>query len=546
MSDKIAAEIVREWQQEDSDSANTMNLYQQVADHFFMRENNITTITTAGEDKSLPILDPTGALDLQDMAAGMSAIVIPTGQYFFRLGPSEESSSDSETVRSYLSYATQIAHSQILKSNFVLQFNEFLMSWIGFGTGNLESRWDKKKLQLSYMDWDVANYRFGTDTDGNPNRCLIRWSYTAEQAYSLWGDAAGEKVCACINSDDAKKSQEKFWFIWRRQERKGRDVNLTDNLNYPIEEVVVNESEKVIVHVDGYKQFPNHITRWLLSSQERWGRGQGTFALSADKELQVQKRAFNLCAALQNTPPYETLQSFEGTPKIYPGANNVVMEHNTINPLHGDLRGNFPVTKETLEMTREILHRAFYVKVFAPLDNLPGDRRTTVEIIERVKAGYMRIILPVMRLYSEGLTPLIERSVLLLLENHIIPPPPQELKGFKVEYLGKLALALQEQQSDALQRYAQFSFGMEQVVPNFTADNINIDRAGRRMATTFGVNESDLNTEEERAAIRAERMQKQQMQESLMAAQAASKAYKDGSGEAAAGSPSEKLMAESM
>jgi len=468
--------------------------------------------------------------------------VIPSGQYFFRLSPEEDGIPVSESARSYLAYATQIAHAQIFKSNFVLQFNEFLMSWIGFGTGNLESRWDKRKQQLSFMDWDVANYRFGTDSDGNPNRCLIRWSYTAEQAYDLWGDKAGPKVVRCATEDDGKKSQDKFWFIWRRRTRKGRDVTLSDVLNFPIEEIVVNESEKVVVHEDGYRHFPNHIARWLLSSQEKWGRGQGTFALSADKELQVQKRALNLCAAMHNTPPYQTLQSFEGTPKIYPGANNTVMEANSISALDGALRGQFPISKDTLEMTREILHRAFYVKVFAPLDNLPGDRRTTVEIIERVKAGYMRIILPVMRLYSECLTPLIERCVLLLLENRIIPSPPAELRTFKVDYLGKLALALQEQQADALQRYAQFSFGMEQVVPNFTSDNINIDRAGRRMATTFGVNESDLNTEEEREAIRAERLQKQQMQESLMAAQASAKAYKDGSGSAEEGSPAEKMM----
>jgi len=541
MPDKIANEIIREWDREETDSANTMSLYQQVADHFFMRENSITTKRTAGEDKSLPILDPTGALDLQDMAAGMSAIVIPTGQYFFRLESEEDDKPDSDAVRSYLAYATQIAHSQILKSNFVLQFNEFLMSWIGFGTGNLESRWDPNKLQLTYKDWDVSNFRFNVDTDGIPNRCLIRWAYTAEQAVGLWGDKAGEKVVKYAN--DTKRSQEKFWFIWRRQRRRNRDMTLSDSLNYPIEEIVINQDERIVVDKGGYRHFPNHIARWLLSSQEKWGRGQGTFALSADKELQVQKRALNLCAALQNTPPYETLNTFEGTPKIYPGANNIVQEANSINPLHRDLRGSFPVTKETLEMTRETIHRAFYVKVFAPLDNLPGDRRTTVEIIERVKAGYMRIILPVMRLYSECLTPLIERSVLLLLENHIISPPPQELSGFKVEYLGKLALALKEQQSDALQRFAQFSFGMEQVIPNFTVDNINIDRAGRRMATTFGVNENDLNTEEEREVIRQDRLQRQQIQESLMAAQSASKAYKDGSKKADDGSPAEQLMA---
>jgi hypothetical protein len=236
-----------------------------------------------------------------------------------------------------------------------------------------------------------------------------------------------------------------------------------------------------------------------------------------------------LNADLANNPPRQTLHSFEGTPKVYPGANNIVMEMDSIRALDRTLQGNFPITEKTIEMQQEILHRCFYVKVFAPLDNLPGDRRTTVEIIERVKAGYMRLILPCMRLYNECLTPLVENTVNILLENGLIPPPPPELRSFKVEYLGRLALALQEQQADALQRFAQFSLQMEAVSPGFTREIINIRRAGKRMAVTFGVNEGDFLTDDEYAQLKAEQNQEKQQQMALMAADAGSKAYKNAS-----------------
>lgn len=542
--DNKANQIISEWSHENAKSGNTMSLYQQVADHFFQRENSVTSTRTEGEDKSLPILDPTGSLDLQDMAAGMSAIVLPPGQYFCRLTAGDDRLQNMPHIASYFNYATQILHRELFKPscNFVLEFNEFLESWIGFGTGNIYSGWDKNNLKLKFKDWDVANYRFGVDSNGYPNRCLIKWTYTAQQAYELWGDSAGTNVVKKAISDKQSDKDEKFDFIFKVGPRTKRNPQYSDNLNYAYEECVVNATEKIVVFEGGYKQFPYHIARWLLSSQETWGRGQGTIALSADKELQKQRKAFLLCADLANNPPRETLASFEGTPKVYPGANNVVMEPNTIRALDKTLQGNFPITKDTILAQQEIIHRCFYVKVFAPLDNLPGDRRTTVEIIERVKAGYMRLILPVTRLYNECLTPLVERCVLILIENGVIQPPPPELKEFKVEYLGKLALALQEQQADAFQRFAQFAITMENVVPGFTRETINTQRAGRRMATTFGVNEGDLNTEEERANIIQERQQQEQAQMAMMAAQSAGKAYKDTSQKAEEDSPASELI----
>lgn len=547
MADTRAQQIIAEWGRLDSDASTTMQTYQSVADHFFMRENNITKISTPGEDKSLPILDPTGMLDLQDMAAGMSAVIFPTGQYFVNLVPADEEAKKSWRAVSYMANVTRLVHTELFKAqcNFMLQFNEFLMSWIGFGTGNIYSGWNKDEGHLTFKDWDVANFRFTVDSEDRPNGCLIKWQYTAEQAFQLWGQNAGESIIKA--AQDPTKAQNKFTFYFSCKKRSVRQAQYRDNINYPWAKEVVSETDKVVVEQGGWDgvYMPYHITRWLTSSQEVWGRGQGCFALSADKELQRQKKALLLCADLANNPPRQTRWDFEGQPKVYPGANNAVPDMDTIKALDRSFQGNFPITEKTLELQQDILHRCFYIRVFAPLDTLTGDRRTTVEIIERVNAGFRRLILPTMRLYNECLTPLIER-VVHLLKNTVIYPqlgyPPPELKGFKVEHLGRLAKALQEQQADGLQRMADFAMKMETVIPNFFADTINVDRAGRTMATTFGVNESDLNTPEERDGIRQQRAQQQQAAMMMEAAQAAGKTMKDMSGAPEAGSPAQAMM----
>ena len=537
----IADDVVREWESENADAQNMMTLYQSVADHFFPNQNTITVSRTDGEDKSLPILDPTGMLDFQKMSAGMVAVILPQGQNFFRLDSSDYEQNNNDRIRGILNQYTMMVNQAMLQSNFPTELSQYLKALTGFGTGNLYSGFDVDDMKLYYKNWFPQCYRFCEDKYGTPNRCIIRWQYTARQAYGLWGDDAGEKIADIMKSDESKANQ-KFWFLFRVAKNKDRNPQYSDNKNYKFKEVIVNESEKSKVTENGYETFPYHISRWLLASQEKWGRGQGTIALSADKELQVQYKALNLNADLANNPPRETLSSFEGTPKVYPGANNIVMEANSIRALDRTLQGNFPITKDLLEMHREIVHECFFIRVFAPLDNLPGDRRTTVEIIERVKAGYIQLIEPVTRIYTEGLSPCIVRTFHMLLKNGLLPPPPPELRSLKIEYLGRLALALQEQQADALQRFSQFAINMESVMPNFLTDNINVDRAGRRMATTFGVNEGDFNTEDERDAIRQQRAQAQQAQMEMEAMQSMGKAYKDGSTAPEQGSPAGMLM----
>jgi len=542
MADKIAQEIISEWQREDSAASNTMQLCQQIADHFFQRENQITTIRTPGEDKSLPILDPTGQKDLEEMVAGMVAIIIPHGQFFFKLAAQDYRQQNLEEISSYLNYCTEIMHQQMFGTNFLEQFAEWMFSLVGFGTGNLFSGWDKHELGLFYKDWDIANYRFGVDYKGRPSRCLVRWFYTAEQAVEKFGDAAGPDVIKAAT--DSKRSQEKFAFIWRCRQRKNRDTTKTDNLNAKFEEVVINEKEKVKVAEEGYPRFPYKICRWQVTSQSIWGEGRGGMALSADKDLQRQKKAYLFSVDMANTPPYEYMPlNCEGAPKIYPGAGNPVMQLDSIRALDGGrLNGNAQQTLELIKDTRSVIDGCFYVKVFRPSDDMKS-HVTNLQIMEFVKAGRIQLVLPCTRIYNEGLTPTIIDSFHHLLDNHILPPPPEGLQSLKIEYLGSLAMALQEQQSDALQRYAQFSLAMEPIMPGFTEETINRRRAGKRIGRTFGMAEDDFTTEEEYQQIMAERAKKEQAQQMMMAAQTASKSYKDASGKAEEGSPAEALMA---
>ena len=175
--------------------------------------------------------------------------------------------------------------------------------------------------------------------------------------------------------------------------------------------------------------------------------------------------------------------------------------------------------------------------------HLPGDRRTTVEIRERVKQAMKKLAGPVYRLQSELFTPVITRSVLLLIRNGVIPYPPIELRGrgFGIEYISELALAMRDQQTQAFQRFAGLVADLDPVFPG-AKDIINIDRALPDIAFTYGMKVEHLSTEEEIIAAREQRAADLAQQQALQMAQIAGQAYLGATKAPEAGSPAEALV----
>ncbi len=539
MADDKAKQIIKEQEREEQKASNFRNLYQEVADHMLPRENQIIGVRTPGEDKSQQIFDPTAMLDLQDMASGLSAAFFPPGELAFGLTVKDRELANRDHIKRYLALAAQIAHDEIFASNFMLQLNETLSSLIGFGTGNLYSEWN---LGLNYKDWDVSFYTFKQSSAGLVDTMLLKYPLTARQAVQEFGDNAGIKVLEDFKNPE--RNSNKYDYIHRVGPRNERNRQFTDSLNMSNESLFINVKEEIIVDEGGFDEFPFAVPRWKKSSNEVWGRGQGTVALSIVKTLQQMYADFIECGNKWNNPPRQSLaNAVEGKVDVRPGANNIVTQIDAIKALDQGVRGNFPITKEMLEFVQDIVHRIFFVDVFAPLAHLTGDRRNMLEIRERIKQAMKKLAGPIYRLQSELFTPVITRSVLLLIRNGVIPSPPAELEGksFGIEYISELALAMRDQQSRAFQQFAGLVTELDTVFPG-AKDIINIDRALPDIAFTFGLKAEHLSTQEEIADAREARRIALEQQQELEAARVAGPAYQSATKAPETGSPAEALM----
>jgi hypothetical protein len=541
MADEKAQQIIRMQQHEEFKVVSFRNLYQQVADLIYPVENQITSKKTPGEDKSLDIRDPTAVFALDDMVAGLIGTWIPSGQNFFGIKVKDREIGEIDRVKRWLALATAITHDEMFESNFVLQLHDTVKALGAFGTGNLYSEWDNKTLGLNYKDWHVSTYTIKQNSKGQVDTVILKYELTARQASDEFKNP-GEQVWKDVDNSESESKLHTFIHIIRPRIK--RNVQFVDNLNMPFESVFVNVKEQLTVEEGGFEELPNAVPRWEKSSTEKYGRGRGTVMLSVVKELQQMHLDFIECGNRWNNPPRWVIDNnIEGEVSNSPNALNHVTEANSLGALDQISLGSFPISKEMLEFQQEIINKGFYKDIFVQLAQLKGDRRTTVEIEARLKEGLRRLVSPVARMESELFTPVITRSVLLLIRNGRIPYPPPELRGqqFGIEYMGELAMAMRQYQARAFNQFASLVVGLEPSFPD-AKDIISMDRALPDIGLTYGLKVEHLSTPEEIAAKRQARQQEVQQQKQLQLAQTGGKAYSDTSKKAEEGSPAAELQ----
>jgi hypothetical protein len=538
-----AEEIIQMQKHLEAQDALFRSNFQDTANFIFPRESNITHISFPGTKKTERLYDITAIMESERMTSGLLANLIPAGQKFFAISTSNEELLELDVVKSYLADATKTLHEELFSSNFILQITETLHSDHVFGTACI---FEDYQNGLNFMDWDVSRFQFLEDFRGRVNAIYLKFPKTAQQAFDEWGDKAGESILEIFGPNgDSKNRNNRFWFIHAVRPRKHRIPRLEDALNMEWESVYVNIKDRVIVDEGGFPEFPYQVPRWAKTSDETHGRGIGTEILPQVKMVNAIKRDFNELSNKTANPHREVLESFEGEYDTTPGGRNDVME--LPSSLVDERQfGNFVVTKDMLEMERQVIKDAFFNKAFAPLTDLTGDRRNQLEIQERIQEAFRQIGSPIGRLESELFTPLITRSYFLLVRKERIPPPPVELQGrnLKIVYKGPLSLAQQNAEVRASQQWIGVLSEMSGV-PGLedSIDNVNADNAAREMGRVFGVNEETIASEEEVEAKRKARQKALERQQALEAAQVAAGAYGQTTSAPEAGSAAEQIQA---
>lgn len=536
-----AKEIITLRDRELSKQLNFRNLWQDTADLQYTLENKIVNTRTPGEPLTTHLIDTTAKTEKDNMTSGLISQLIPAGQEFFGLRASDRKVNALQNIERYFSMITEAAHEAMFGSNFMLQLDNTIKSEIVFGTGNIFSGWRFGK-GLFYRDYPIGSYQVIENEMGIIDTMILTVKKTAAQAQERFGNNIGQNVKNAL-SRDADVNDE-FSFIQLVRPRRERQRGRIDVLGLPFESYYVGEEDNNIIEESGYPEFPFHTPRWTKASSETYGRGVGTEILPQVRILQRMMRNYIEVGDKWSNPPLEVLESFDGNVDVTSGATNWVTQLKTIAAIEQGARGSFPITKEELEDQRQIIRDAYFKNVFEQLATLTGDRRTTLEIVERLKEGLKRLSNPIGRLFSELFNTLIPRTVLLLIRNGQLPQPPAELRGqgFKVEYTGPLALALKDQHVRAFEFWVGLIGTMNDIFPG-VSDNVDSDEAIRDIGQFLGVKTDHVRSKRDVEIMRAERAQEQEKERQLAMMQMAAQGYGQTTKKPEPGSGAEQIQA---
>lgn len=542
MADQKAKDYIAEYNREEAKQANSRDLWQRTGNAIYPYVQ-INSEFAPGTNRMIDIPDITPIIARKKMEAGFKQVLFPAGQTVFAIKV-DSRLSNVDIVQRYVAYLTEASHEAIFASNFGTMLDKYITHLIVFGPAAMFREWKVGK-GLNYKIANIGSYVIFEDDSENVIGSSHKFKLTARAAYSKYGEQAGPSIVKAMLKPETMYDE--FWFLYRVMPRK-TDPKLpkTYNKNMSYEACVINIADNHTVEEGGFLDNPYSICRWSRPEYEKDGRGVGTETLTQINYFYEMARNYKECANKWVNPPRQAkVDSVEGDINTAPKAITWVQEIDSIRALDGAMNGNYPISEKSLDRQAAIIKEAFYNNAFDPLQELTGDRRTTLEIQERIRGTLKHLGPPVGRIWREGLTPILSGSIMDLIRNHAVEQPPPELGGvnFDLEYVGPLAMALKSEQARGFQEWINFVGAATQAFPDkHLEDNVDFDDAIPRLGRTFGVNVEDITSSEERDGIRQNRAQDLQQQKMMMAIQAGGKAYKDTSGAPEEGSPAEALM----
>jgi hypothetical protein len=293
----------------------------------------------------------------------------------------------------------------------------------------------------------------------------------------------------------------------------------------------VCEDEKNILSEGGYRVMPYIIYRHITTPGEVYGRGPAMSVLPSIKTAGEMSKTLIRAGHLMTRPPL--LLTSDGALNAFslrPDALNVGMLDvngvEQVKPLN--INADVRFGEALLEREREVINDAFLINLFQILVDQPNMTATEAMIRAQEKG---QLLTPTMgRHQSEGLGPMIERELDILMHAGALPPMPEALieagGDVVIEYTGELNRIQRAEDGVAILRTFEQLAPIAQIDPG-VYDIFDTQVVARELSSINGVPEKALRSEKQMAAIDAQKRQENQAAQMLEAAPVVSSSIKD-------------------
>jgi hypothetical protein len=507
MDDK-AKDILQRFERLKSNRSTFESIWQDIRDLVRPHASDFNRKSTPGEVRSMDIYDGTACQAADELGGAITAhTTSATDRWFsFEIENSPELNREPEVIE-WLESVADVIYSQYNspRSKFNPSIYEANGDLASFGTSIINQEFVKDGMHLLFRCHPLAACYIEENDHGLVDTVVRSIEWDSRQLMQRFGDACPE----CVKED--AKNDKKWTVVHSVHPRTDRDLTKYDSGNKRYASCWVLKEKQHMLKEGGYDSLPYHVARWSTLAGEVYGRGPAVKCLPDIRMLN--RMEYTLIKAGQRAvmPPLVVPNDGFNLP-IKTGPDSIIFKEPGAEEIQSlDFRGNIPIGMEQTNQKREFINRCFYAEWVK--FNQKTERQTAYEISELVDQQLRMMGAVVGRLQDEVLGPMLERSFDLLLENRMLPPWPESIKGRKVRitYISTAARAQQGTKAAAMGRYLQELIPMAQVKPD-VMDAIDSDAYAQELARLRGVSLRIVRGPNEIAQIRQARAEQEQMQ----------------------------------
>lgn len=472
------------------------------------------------------IIDSTGTIAARTLASGMmSGITSPTRPWF-KLRIAGFGADEVNPVNIWLAECEKRMMHVFQESNFYNAIATLYFDLVIFGTAPM----------LIYEDFDnviqcfnpcAGEYYVGINSKLEPSDLWREFTNTTQQLV----DEYGLENCSLQvrNAYEAKGgSLQLEWKVV--QAIKPNDGTVPEkfkymDVTYEFGSPTNGEGKDQFLRKRGYHEAPFICPRWDTTGNDAYGRSPADDAMGDVKQLQQEtKRKAQAIDKLANPPMIADVELKNQPASTLPGGVTYVAKKDGVgfSPAYQNFRPPVAEMSADIKEVQERIRTIFFNDLFLMISQLQTVR-TATEIDARREEKLVMLGPVLERFQTEGLDPIIDRVFAIMSRGGLLPPPPagiQPGEAIEIQYVSMLAEAQRAANTTGIERFLSQVGNVAAVRPE-VLDIIHWDRMMTRYGMVLGNDPSDLCTEEEIAAIRAERAKQQQQQQAMEQSMAA-------------------------
>lgn len=422
---------------------------------FFVSDSN------KGDKRNQKIIDSTATLASRTMRSGMMAGITSPARPWFKLKFQGGEAVMSANVKKWLSDVETAMLGVFLRSNLYNTLPTLYGDLGVFGTGCVYMEEDIDEV-VRFIPFPIGSYMVANDAKLRVRVFIREFQMTVRQIIEKFATKSGKGNYTYENiSDDVvykfENGQQETWIpvthIIMPNPQFIQDNPLSQHKKYIsayYEDSVSKDKgvEEKYLRESGYDYFPILAPRWEVSGEDVYGTScPGMEALGDIRQLQLgEKRSAQAVEKMINPPMIGPTSLQNAQASILPGDITYVDDRDAskggFRPAH-EVRFDISALEAKQQQIRARIQRCFYEDLFLMLANSDRRQITAREIDERHEEKLLALGPVLEQLNQDLLDPLIENTFNIMVQQGLIPEPPEEIGGeeLKIEYVSIMAQA---------------------------------------------------------------------------------------------------------